>query len=137
MALEYLSVPFNTDEIYSGLAELTGIMNVTQEGVRLEFQVKDSIFGVLKGKPKSMHIPYPELNDIEFRSNLFTSKFRVYINSMELLSKFPKASDGYIVLKVKRRNKAKAKQIEAFVKRRLSETRMALTGNESPTPFFD
>ena len=75
MSLQYLSVPFKTDEVYSGFAELNGIMHVTEAGLKLEFQVKDSILGVLKSKAKSMLIPFHELGEVQYRKNFFVSKF--------------------------------------------------------------
>lgn len=106
-----LNLHFETPEIYSGFGECNGIIRVKEEGLMLEYQVKDGIVGFLKSSPKFLLIPYEELTDIQYKFNLFRSRFHLYVDNIKLLNKFPYNKEGVITLKVKRSQKGTAKKI--------------------------
>ena len=120
-----LRLHFTTDEAYSGLAEVQGIMRVEKSRLVLEYQVKDGLIGVFKSSPKELRIPFEELSEVKYKLNWFVSRFRLHINSMKILGEFPVGKDGIISLKIKRKQKQAAKDLESYINLRLSEFRLA------------
>ena len=117
---------FSTDEAYSGLAALTGIMQVNKDSLVLEYQVKDNILGMLKSDTKRLLIPYNNLTEVRYKRNWFISRFHLYVNSMQILGKFPIGKDGRITLKINRKRSHTAKELESYINLRLSEIRLEM-----------
>ena len=126
---------FSTDQAYNGLAAVAGIMHAEKDRLVLEYQVKDNLFGVLKSKTRKLVIPYKELSEVTYKINWFISRFRLHVNSMEILGEFPASKDGVISLKIKRKQKQAAKELESYINLRLSEIRIEMMG-EDPS-FMD
>ena len=124
------ALPFKSDDAYHGLAEVQGILHIENDHLVLEFQVQDSIFGALKSGPKRLRVNYVDLSTVKYRKNWFISRFDLKINSLSLLSKFPGAKDGRISLKVKRRFKSEAEDIESYVNLRIAELKLELLEGE-------
>lgn len=138
MSFPKYSIPFKTDDVYNGLAEIDGMMHADSERILLEFQVKDALFGVVKSAPKALTIPYSVLREVEYKRNFFVSKFKLHVTSMEILGKFPNSKDGIIAVKIKRKLKESALEMESFIRLHHSEYRLRLTGDQpEPTPFFE
>lgn len=131
------SVPFRANEVYSGFAELNGILHADEKAVTLEFQVKDSILGVLKSRAKTIRIPYSDLVEARYKVNFFQSKFYLHLNNMQLISQFPAAKDGVFTLKVKRSHKFLAKEVEHAIRYYKSEGETPLIEpNKATDPFL-
>ena len=126
-----LRLPFKTDEAYSGLAAVEGIMRAEKTRLVLEYQVKDNILGMLKSKPKELAIPFTELSEVVYKRNWFISRFRLYVNSMRILGEFPVGKDGVISLRIRRNQKETAKGLESYVNLRLSEIRLDMLGEDA------
>jgi hypothetical protein len=121
-------IPFSTDEAYAGLAAVEGIMLVEDDQVILEYQMKDNILGMLKSETRELVIPFEELAEVHYKRNWFVSRFRMQVNSMRILGEFPAGKGGQISLKVPRKQKENAKEIESYINLRLSEIRLDRLG---------
>lgn len=121
---------FKTEDAYSGLASVEGIMRLGKEQVVLEFQMKDNILGMLKSKPKALTIPFRDLAEVSYKVNWFISQFRLQVTSMHILGEFPGAKDGIIKLKIKRKQKQSAKELASHINLQLSEYRLKMMGEE-------
>lgn len=115
MYVANIRLHFKINEVYQGLAQAEGIMYTDEKSVYLEYQVKDSMFGVLKSEPKKLVIPIALISNVRFRSNVFRSRFIFDVNDLRLLSKFPGAKEGRVKLAVKRRNKDAAYALADFL----------------------
>ena len=51
------AIPFSTST-YGGLGAIRGLMRVEGGALVLEFQVKDTVLGILKSSPKEVRAPY-------------------------------------------------------------------------------
>lgn len=127
---------FTAEEAYSGLAEVEGIMRLEPRALVLEFQVKDSIFGVIKSKAKDLRIPFEELEEVEYKVNWRMSRFEIYVQSMHLLGQFPGSKDGRITLKIKRKYKQNAKEFSSHLNLRLSEYRLSSMDDGEDSSFL-
>jgi hypothetical protein len=125
------ALPFKTNDAYHGLAEVQGILHVERDHLELEFQLQDSFFGALKSGTKQLRIDYLSLAKMTYRRNLFKSRLELKINSVKLISRFPGAKDGLITLKIKRRYKTEAEDIETYVNMRVAEMKLEKLERES------
>jgi hypothetical protein len=119
-----LRLHFTTDDAYSGLAKVEGILRAEKNRLILEYQVKDNLIGVIKSSPKELRIPFEELSEVTYKLNWFVSRFRLHINSMKILGEFPVGKDGVISLRIRRKQKEMAKDLISYINLRLSEIRL-------------
>jgi hypothetical protein len=61
------TVPFVLDDLYGGLGRCEGLLRDEGEELCLEFQVKDSLAGILKTRVKEVRIPVKELVSITYK----------------------------------------------------------------------
>lgn len=119
-----LRLHFTTDDAYSGLAKVEGILRAEKNRLILEYQVKDNLIGVIKSSPKELRIPFEELSEVTYKLNWFVSRFRLHISSMKILGEFPVGKDGVISLRIRRKQKEMAKDLLSYINLRLSEIRL-------------
>ena len=117
-------LPFKTDEAYHGFAEIQGLLHVERDHLLLEFELKDALFGVLKSGAKELKISYLDLNHVAYRRSWVKSRLVLQVNNMRVLSAFPGAKDGTIVLKIKRKYKGAAEDIESYANLRIAELKL-------------
>jgi hypothetical protein len=117
-------LPFQTTDAYHGLAEVQGILHVDRDELVLEFEVKDSFIGALKSGTRRLAISYLDLSKVTYRRSWFKSRLELKLRSVEIMSKFPGARDGQITLKIKRRYKTEAEDIETYANLRIAELRL-------------
>jgi len=92
----------------------------------LEFQVQDTFFGALKSAPKKLRINYLDLNKVEYERGWFKSRMNLKINNLSILTRFPGAKEGRISLKIGRKLKDAAEDIESYVNLRTAELKLDL-----------
>lgn len=119
-----MSIPFKIPELYHGLAEGHGRLHVGEEGLRLEYRVKDAVFGVLKSRVKDVFIPYSEIEHVEFRERWFRRRFHIHTHSLQALADFPGADDGCIELNVRKVDRQRIREIHSHITLRMSEQKL-------------
>lgn len=124
MYLTERQIPFTTDNAYHGFAEIAGILRVEPKELLLEYQVKDSIMGLVKSGTKELTIPYSALGSANYKRTMFISRLQLRVNTMRVLGEFPASKDGAIELKIKRRYKEIAQDMEAYINLRIAEERL-------------
>lgn len=124
MQLDDIRLHFSMIEVYQGLAEGEGFMTVDEQNLTMDFQVKDSILGVIKSNPKTLRIPLRVISDVRYIRNMFMSRIRFSVNDLELLNSFPGANKGTIKVKIRRRDKEMAEVLAAYLQGRPVEKRL-------------
>ncbi|MEL6652796.1 MAG: hypothetical protein AAFQ87_18495 [Bacteroidota bacterium] len=109
-----------------GLTEVNGMMRLGQKSLILEYQVKDGIVGMIKSDPKELVIPFDNLLEVKYKLNWAVSRFKITVNSMRILGKFPVSDSGVISLKIKRKQKQGAKELASRLNLLLSEHRLEM-----------
>lgn len=117
-------LPFKTDQAYHGFAEIQGLLHVERDHLLLEFEMKDSILGVLKSGAKELKISYLDLNQVEYQRSLFRSRLILKVNNMRVLSAFPGAKDGVIAMKIQRKYKTEVEDIVPYVNMRIADLKL-------------
>jgi hypothetical protein len=124
MAREKFRLAFALEDIYQGLARGEGLLTLQDEGVMLEFQVKDTLVGMMKSKLKQVVLPYPEILSVEVKSNIFRTIMILSVNRLSLLADLPNADRGEVKLKLRRKDKDMAFQIESRIQYLMSEMQL-------------
>ena len=105
------TIPFKIKDVYEGLAEVDGLLTVEQSCLRIEFQTKDSIVGVLKSDLKEIRIFFEDLQEIQYRKKFFGDILRIRTGSMASLRDVPKNEAGEITLHINKRNRKQARMV--------------------------
>ncbi|MFK7923667.1 MAG: hypothetical protein AB8H47_17040 [Bacteroidia bacterium] len=117
---------FTTEDAYHGLAAVNGMLRLGRKELIIEYQVKDALVGMLKSEPKELRIPFENLLEVEYKLNWILSRFKLHVNSMHILGKFPVGKDGVITLKIKRKQKKTAQELASTINLKLSEHRLEM-----------
>ena len=116
-----VSVPFEIANVYGGLAECHGLIRAVEDGLQLEFQAKDGIFGVLKSGVKNTLFAWQDLTGLECRLGWFRVRLILTTRSLSVLEGVPGAENCRLDLNVARKDRAVAKSLATAVSLRLLE----------------
>ena len=109
------SVPFKISHIYEGLAESDGLLSFSNSVLKIQFQVKDSIIGIVKGKVKEIKLPISKIHKIEFIKKFWANKILITINDLQYQFDFPTKNSSEISLSIDKKNIEEAKVFVANV----------------------
>ena len=118
------SIPFESVDYNHGLKLAKGLLKVSGDGIELEYREQDSFVGVIKSDLRTIHIPYEDLEAIEFEKGWFSAKILLKTSSMALLEKLPGNEQGTCTLKVKRKHRDEAQNTISKARIALSEQKL-------------
>ena len=118
------SIPVRFPEIYQGLADAEGVLRISSEALTLEYQVKDTLVGVVKSGVSTAVIPFDRIDEVDFRSNFFRTAINIRVSSMQIVGDVPGAKQGKIILKIPRRYKREATEIAHEASIRSSQSKL-------------
>lgn len=128
MLADRIRLPFSLDNIYGGFAQLSGIIRAGKEHVILEFRVEGAILSdFLKSAPKVVQVPLRDIESFELKSTLFAKRVIMHLLRLDAVQALPKASGSQaseLVLKIKRKDLDRAKQLVSYLNLRISELRL-------------
>ena len=126
-------VAFSFPDVYQGFAEGGGIATATTAGLTLEFQVKDSLVGMIKSDIRRIAIPIGELHSIDLKQSWFRNRLFIRVRNMTALDGVPGNNTGQVELRVARRDTATAQALVSILTLSLSEKRLAELGRQGLT----
>ncbi len=129
-----MSIPFTLPEVYHGLAEGHGRLHVGEEGLRLEYRVKDAVFGLLKSAVREVFLPYDDIEEFEYREGWFRRRFFIHVNTLQIAKDFPGADEGHIVLRFRKVSRDRLRTISSHITLQLSEHRLRRIENDDNWP---
>lgn len=111
------SVPFTITSLYAGLGQCHGMVYDEGDSLRFEYQIKDSISGMIKSAVKQVRVPVTAIESVQLVKGWLGSRWagvRIVLQSisMDAFKDIPGMSHGKIELSV---TKANAPMAEAFV----------------------
>jgi hypothetical protein len=112
--MDRISVPFKIKKVFEGLAEANGIIALEKEQIKIEFQTKDSIFGVIKSAVKDVVVPLNEIKEIILKKSFFKNNLIIRLSRLSTSAKIPNQDPGEIRLLIDKEHAAEA---AAFVSR--------------------
>lgn len=118
------SVPF-TIEMYEGLAQTDGLLRLEGENLVLEWQVKDAVFGVLKGGINRIVVPLEQVREVQARKRIWPFRWplRIQVSDLRTLEAAP-GTGSELRLLVSRRHGKVLLQLAGEIQLRLSEMRL-------------
>lgn len=120
------SVPFTIDKLNHGLQEAKGLLKVSETGLDFEFEVKDTIIGVVKSGLTKVQIPFKDIESITFNKGFIKSKIKIEGTSMSSLSDLPGVDVATCTLKIKRKDSNEAANLISKARLGLSEFKLSL-----------
>jgi hypothetical protein len=90
MLPQFTSLPFLIPEVYAGFAEVQGIMRVDENTLMLEFEIRDSLVGMLKSGVKEIRIPISEIVSVTLNKGWFKISFIIRTQKLSSLGDLPK-----------------------------------------------
>ena len=88
------SIPVRFPEIYEGLADAEGVLRISPDALTLEYQVKDSLLGVVKSGVSTAIIPFEHIDEVDFRSNFLWTSLNIRVDSMQIVGDVPGVKQG-------------------------------------------
>ncbi len=119
--METIILPIKLSNSYEGLAESKGLVSFEKDTVRLQFQTKDSIFGVLKSDLKDVDIPLKNIQEIGYKKSLLDNKLTIKVDDLRLIRELPDSDNSEISLSVARANIEDAIDLVRAIKLDISE----------------
>lgn len=109
------SVPYTISSLFAGLGQCHGIVYDEGDSLRFEFQIKDSISGILKSGVKQVRIPVQQIISVELVKGWLGSirsgvKIVLQGASLDSLKDLPGMSQGKIELCVDKANVSLAQE---------------------------
>jgi hypothetical protein len=98
MLSQSVSLPFSIVNAYEGLAQVNGIVRVSEAGLVIEFEVKDGLLGVLRSGVKEVLIPIDELASLDMQRFWLFTRLIIRARSLVTLNQIPQSKSGQAVL---------------------------------------
>ncbi|WP_445666707.1 hypothetical protein [Fodinibius sp. AD559] len=118
------SVPVEIPNINYGFQVAKGLLKVKEDGLYLEFEVEDSIVGLITSGVKSAMITYADLDDIRFEKGWWSAKIILEGTSMKVFETLPGSEQGRLKLKIKRSDRDDAQNAVSSARVHLSEHKL-------------
>lgn len=117
-------LPVKQDDIYMGLAEVSGLLRFEENALILEYQVKDEVLGMFDSKMKSFRIPLNIIDFIELEKKWFVWRFNIYLNRLFSSDKPIRIEENCLSFKFKKKEIEKAKSLKSQLLIEISEQKL-------------
>jgi len=83
-------------ETHAGFGEVGGMLSFDGQDLLVEFQTRDSLLGLLKGRPQTLRVPLHTIDDVRTGRGWFwlLPWFEIALNDFKLLTELPGAEAG-------------------------------------------
>jgi len=119
--MENLSLPFKIDEVFGGLAETQGILSLRESHLKLQYQTKDALFGMMKSAIKESRVSFGEIEEACFKKGFFSSKLTLRFSSMATLPGLKGEKPGEVCLKVEKKYADIARDFESKIRLQVAD----------------
>ncbi|TNE69623.1 hypothetical protein EP331_13900 [bacterium] len=122
-----ISVPFKVEIGELGLREALGIVVYNSKtGLRIEYQTRDALLGVIKSDIETIEIPWNEITAFEVEKKWFSARITIRTASLAYLAQFPWNNGAQVVLKISKDDIETARRLRSELLLLISENRLAL-----------
>lgn len=83
-------------ETHAGFGEVGGMLSFDGQDLVVEFQTRDSLLGLLKGRPQTLRVPLHTIDEVRTGRGWFwlLPWFEIALNDFRLLTELPGAEAG-------------------------------------------
>lgn len=118
------SVPFKIPNVYQGFAEACGIAHASGSQLVLEFQVKDTIAGLVKSSVNEVSVPFTDLVSVHLHSGWFSTRLTIRTRRLAALKDIPGSEQGGVELTIARKDKHAAAELASLIALTLAERQL-------------
>lgn len=112
---------FETDNSTHGLTLARGFAWHTKEGLMFEYQVSDSILGLVKSELKELFVPFSQVQQISHKNSWFSGgTVYVQLSSLKNLEHAPFLEETELCLELERKHKTAGKEFAVNAQLELS-----------------
>lgn len=132
MELDPKTVAFEIPTVSQGFQVAKGLvkLNVKDEALEFEFEVKDSIVGLYSSGVEEVVVPLDRLESIEYKKGLFSSKILLEAQSLKVFEDLPGSEQAEVTLKIKRKDRQDAANLVSRARLAMSEQKLREMGEE-------
>lgn len=129
------SIPVQIHTPDAMFTETFGLLGLQEGCLVLEYESKDAFIGAYSSGVDELQIFPDDVSAIEFKKGIFKARITIRAHSMKLFDNVPGAKHGTLMLKIKRKHKAEARQLAMFLQHRLEE--LSQIQENTPAPLLD
>ena len=118
------TVPFVIPDINNGFQQAEGLFKLGKNHIELEFEVRDSILGIIKSGVKDLSISFSDLKSITFKKGWFSAKIILEGTSMKVFNDLPGTELATCILKIKRKYREDAEDVISQARMQFSEYKL-------------
>jgi hypothetical protein len=114
-----IPVKFHTPDAM--FTEAEGMIRVEGGRLVLEYESKDAFFGVYRSGVEEREILPDDVASVSYKQSLFKAELSIRTKTMKTVEGIPGSKRGVIRLRFRRRHRAEAAKLAAFLEQRLQE----------------
>ncbi len=122
-----LSLPFTIPELYAGCACAYGIAHIRENGIELEFEIRDEVFGSVKSAAKKVLISSENIVAVRLHDKFFSTRLEIQTDRLDVVNEVPNSKQGQFGLKIKKTDRERGEVFAAELTR--------IAGIAIPTSF--
>lgn len=120
MQIRIRSIPFEV-QVFEGLGAASGLIRCDGGGLVLEFETKDTVFGVIKSRVKQVRLPLEKIDWILLKKGWFSTTLEIQSSTLDGMEDVPGSNQGLAKLSLARRYRLAAQQFVDDVMQRIEE----------------
>jgi serine/threonine protein kinase len=97
-----ISVPFTIEDIFAGLAQLSGILHFDGQTLRAEWQVSDAVLNTFTGNVKTITIPVDQIASAKVVNGFWSTRLELVARSIATFGDLRCNTPGKLALKIAR-----------------------------------
>lgn len=121
------SIPFVSEIGELGLTEAHGLLNYSEElGLSIEFETKDTFFGVIKSQVKQVVLSWSDIATIDVKKKFFSAEIRIRATNMNSFRDLPGTHAAEFKAKIKKSFLSQALSLRSELLLLISEKKIEL-----------
>lgn len=122
--MQTISLPVAIGGVYSGLADVAGVVAARDDALVMEFQVRDAVVHIFKSPLRTIVVPYSDIAELSFRKAWGSSRLEIRTHSLGAFDQIPGSHGPVVKLHVEKRDRELAEELASIVMLRMSELRL-------------
>ena len=102
------SLPFTIPELYAGCACAYGIAHIRENGIELEYEIRDEVFGSVTSGAKRVFVPASNIVAVRFIGKMFSTRLEIQTDRLDVANDVPNSKQGRFSLKLQKSDRERA-----------------------------
>lgn len=120
--IEQYKFPFEVDEVANkGLNKIEGVLSVREDGIHLQYEVKDNALGIVRSKPKSTVLTYKDIEKATFNKSLFSASLTIKTKDFLSALGIDDVEGNELIIDVKRKHAQDAQGTASYINSRVTD----------------